>query len=128
MSNTQLERREIMLELPKFKLEPPSMDLGMALKALGLKTAFDPAKAHFDKMTERKGLLSISHVFHKTFIDLNENGTEAAAATAVVMTLRALAHNPPQPMEVHVDHPFLYAIQDRKSGACLFIGQAVDPR
>jgi serpin B len=68
-------------------------------------------------------------VFHKTFLSLDEKGTEAAAATAVVM-MRALAMHPvpAQPVEVHVDHPFLFAIQHKASGACLFLGHVVDPR
>ncbi|HXB02300.1 MAG TPA: serpin family protein [Opitutaceae bacterium] len=123
------------LYLPKFKLEPPSMALGDQLKQLGLKTAFDIPKrsANFDRMAPRKpdDYLAISDVFHKAFLSLDEEGTEAAAATVVVMMEAAGAmmdENRPQPIEVHVDHPFIFAIQHVPSGACLFLGRVMDPR
>jgi len=73
--------------------------------------------------------LCISEVFHKTFLALDERGTEAAAATAVAM-MRATAAmvEQPKPVEVRVDHPFLFAVQHRASGACLFLGRVTDPR
>lgn len=128
-----LPNQEIILHLPKFKMQPPTLPLGEALQQLGMKTAFDKPKrsANFDLMAPRKpdDYLYISDVFHKTFLSLDEKGTEAAAATAVVM-MRALAMHPvpAQPVEVRVDHPFLFAIQHKASGACLFLGHVVDPR
>jgi len=123
------------LYLPKFKLEPPSMALGSQLQQLGLKTAFDvPARsANFDRMAPRKpdDYLYIGQVFHKAFLSLDEEGTEAAAATVVVMMSAAMAmmdENRPQPIEVHVDHPFIFAIQHVPSGECLFLGRVTDPR
>jgi serpin B len=73
--------------------------------------------------------LYISEVIHKTWLSLDENGTEATAATAVVM-MRAMGRpiEPPLPIEVRVDHPFLFAIQHVPSGACLFLGVLSDPR
>jgi serpin B len=72
--------------------------------------------------------LRISEVFHKTFLELDEKGTEAAAATAVVMMRVASAvGKKPEPIEVRVDHPFLFAIQHRPSGACLFLGRVTNP-
>ena len=73
------------------------------------------------------GYLYISEIFHKTFLALDEKGTEAAAATAVSMALRA-AMQKPEPLEVRVDHPFLFAVQHRPSGACLFLGRVTEPR
>jgi serpin B len=123
------------LYLPKFKLDPPSMALGSQLQQLGLQTAFDVPKrsANFDRMAPRKpdDYLAISDVFHKAFLSLDEEGTEAAAATVVVMMEAATAMyepNRPQPIEVHVDHPFLFAIQHVPSGECLFLGRVTDPR
>ena len=109
------------LSFPKFKLEPPLMELDGQLKSLGMQTAFGP-DADFSRMAP--GGLYIDKVFHKTFLSLDEHGTEAAAATAVSLLMAdgGAAAN------VHVDHPFLFAIQDRKSGACLFIGRVTDPR
>jgi serpin B len=123
------------LYLPKFKLEPLSMTLGSQLQQLGLKTAFDQPKgsANFDHMAPRKpdDYLAIGEVFHKAFLSLDEDGTEAAAATVVVMMTAAMAmqdENRPQPIEVHVDHPFIFAIQHLPSGECLFLGRVADPR
>jgi serpin B len=126
-----LPTQEIIVHLPKFKLEPPMIPLSKQLQELGMKTAFDkPAdSANFDRMAPRRlnDYLYISEVFHKTFLNLDENGTEAAAATAVVMNWKADIE-PAKPIEVHVDHPFIFAIQHRPSGACLFLGHVTDPR
>lgn len=125
---------ELILHLPKFKFEPPVMALAEELQALGMKTAFDQpnGSANFDRMAPRKpnDYLYLSEVFHKTFIAVDESGTEAAAATAVVASygFAAIKQDPPKPIEVRVDRPFLFAIQHRASGACLFLGRVVDPR
>jgi serpin B len=126
-------KRDVDLSLPKFKLEPPTIPLSDKLKALGMKTAFDEPKgsANFERIAPRKpdDYLAISEVFHKTFIAVDEKGTEAAAATAVaMMTMAGITSPPPPPIEVKVDRPFLYAIQHVPSGACLFIGRVTDPR
>jgi serpin B len=129
----KLERRDVDLHLPKFKLQPPTIALAEAFQALGMKSAFDipHGSAHFDKIAPRKpnDYLYISNIFHKTFIAVDEKGTEAAAATAVVM-MRAtgLAQPKPPAIEVKVDRPFVYAIQHVPSGVCLFLGRITDPR
>lgn len=130
---TKLAGREVDLHLPKFKLEPAMMPLGKALQALGMKTAFDQPKgsANFDRMAPRKpdDYLAIGDVYHKTWLELDEHGTEAAAATAVTMvTLSAMVPSPQPPVEVKADRPFLFAIQHVDSGACLFLGRVTDPR
>jgi serpin B len=97
-----------------------------------MKTAFNqPAgSANFDKIAPRKpdDYLYISQVFHKTFIAVDENGTEAAAATAVAMMTATARVEQSRPIEVKVDRPFIYAIQHVPSGACLFVGRVNDPR
>jgi serpin B len=127
-----LEEREVDLSLPKFKFEPPTMALGAMLKSLGMKAAFDDPKgsANFDRIAPRKpdDYLYISEVFHKTFVAVDEKGTEAAAATAVAMMATSAMVRPSEPIEVKVDHPFVYAIQHVPSGACLFLGRVTDPR
>jgi len=128
----KLEPQDVDLELPKFKIEPPTIPLGETLQALGMKTAFDvpQGSANFDKIAPRKpnDYLAISEVFHKTFIAVDEKGTEAAAATAVAMVTMAGIEKPkPKPIEVKIDRPFIYAIQHVPSGACLFIGRVTDP-
>jgi serpin B len=128
----KLEMQDVDLHLPKFKLEPPTIALAEKFQALGMKTAFDvpQGSANFDKIAPRKpnDYLYISQIFHKTFIAVDEKGTEAAAATAVVM-MKATALAPKQqPIEVKVDRPFIYAIQHVPSGLCLFLGRVTDPR
>ena len=129
----KLEKRDVDLHLPKFKLEPPTITLAEKFKALGMKTAFDKPQgsANFDKIAPRtpKDYLYISQIFHKTFIAVDEKGTEAAAATAVAMMAgTAFRSPPPPPIEVKIDRPFIYAIQHVPSGVCLFLGRVTDPR
>jgi serpin B len=126
-------RKEVDLHLPKFKFEPPTIALAQNLQALGMKNAFDIPRrsANFNGIAPRKpnDYLYISQVFHKTFIAVDEKGTEAAAATAVVMMrATAMAGPKPKPIEVRVDRPFVYAIQHVPSGVCLFLGRVTDPR
>jgi len=127
----KLDPRFMRLHLPKFKLEPPTIALASQLESLGMQTAFDrpPGSANFDRLAPRKpeDYLYISQVFHKTFIAVDEKGTEAAAATAVAMVASA-AMRPEEPIEVKVDRPFFYAVQHVTSGACLFVGRVTDPR
>jgi serpin B len=122
-----LKAREIILHLPKFKMEPPGVPLSAELKTLGMKTAFDPNLANFNRMAvpQPDGGLYVSEVFHKAFLALDEKGTEAAAATLAVPATVGIH---PKPIEVKVDHPFVFAIQHRPSGACLFLGHVTDPR
>jgi len=129
----KLQTRDVDLHLPKFKLEPPTITLAEKFEALGMRTAFDQPKAsaNFDKIAPRtpRDYLYISQIFHKTFIAVDEKGTEAAAATAVAMMAgTALRSPPPPPIEVKVDRPFVYAIQHVPSGVCLFLGRVTDPR
>ncbi len=129
----KMPRKDVILHLPKFKIEGASVSLGSELQGLGMKTAFDAPKgsADFSRMALRKpnDYLFISEVVHKTFIAVDEKGTEAAAATAVLMAAGSAAPaEKPKPIEVKVDRPFLFAIQHRDSGACLFLGRVSDPR
>ncbi|PYK27718.1 MAG: serpin family protein [Verrucomicrobia bacterium] len=129
----KLEKRDVDLHLPKFKFEPATITLAEKFEALGMKTAFDKPQgsANFDKIAPRtpKDYLYISQIFHKTFIAVDEKGTEAAAATAVAMMAgTAFRSPPPPPIEVKIDRPFIYAIQHVPSGVCLFLGRVTDPR
>ncbi len=125
--------RYVTLHLPKFKIAPPTTDLVDMLKKLGMTAAFDQphGSANFDAMAPRrpKNYLYISNVLHKTFLSLDEQGTEAAAATAVIMGKTAIApFVGPKPIVLKADRPFLFAIQHAESGACLFLGRVNDPR
>ena len=119
--------RDVILHLPKFKLEPPSLSLGEALRGLGMMVAFDQPRgsADFGRMAPRKpnDYLCISEVIHKTWLSLDENGTEAAAATAVIMATSSMAPGyGPQPFYMEVNRPFFFAITDDKTGEILFMG------
>jgi len=110
--------------IPKFSFESAYI-LNDLLQEMGMREAFT-GNADFSGITGKKGLM-ISTVVHKTFIKVAENGTEAAAATGVVMTLAA----PPseeRPKVFKADHPFVFLIRDRETGAILFIGRLMDPR
>jgi serine protease inhibitor len=93
-------------------LAPPLLKLGHTLRKLGMNSAFDepPRSANFERIAPRKpdDYLHISEVFHKTFRDLDEKGTEAAAATVVMMPPGSAARPRPKPVEVKVDRPFFF--------------------
>ena len=112
--------RGVTITLPRFKVES-SFSLGEALSRLGMKAAFTDA-ADFSGISE-KGGLSIGSVVHKAFVDVDEAGTEAAAATGVTLGVTSV----PQPAEIHLDHPYLFLIRDNKSGTILFLGRVENP-
>jgi serpin B len=119
--------------LPRFTTTWGAVDVREHLAALGMPVAFDAARADFSGIDGHEPphdeSLHLSAVVHKAFVEINERGTEAAAATATAMDARALV-SPPKPPPIPVfraDHPFLYAIRDRHSGALLFVGRMVDP-
>lgn len=125
--------REVLLHFPKFKLEPERVMLAENLIEMGMPTAFNQPEgsADFSLMAPRRpdDYLFISHVIHKAFIAVDKDGTEAAAATAVVMPrLLAAPIQRPAPIEVRVDRPFAFAIQHIDSGTCLFLGRVTDPQ
>jgi serpin B len=117
-------RREVITFLPKFKLEA-SFGLKPTLEALGMKLAFT-GQADFSGISSSERLY-ISAVIHKAYVDVNEQGTEAAAATAVVMRAGAMRRPEPTPV-FRADHPFLFLIRDTRTDAILFLGRVVDPR
>ncbi len=114
---------QVALGLPRFQMTC-GFELSPELQGLGMKEAFDAAKADFTGMSETKELY-IGKVIHKAFVDVNEAGTEAAAATAVVMEAGCA---PAEPRKLEIDRPFLFLIHDRKTGSVLFVGRVVDPQ
>jgi len=126
---TELPRQQIHLRFPQFKLEPESVMLREHLTAMGMPSAFDQPEgsADFSRMAPRTpdDYLYISDVAHKAFIAVDKYGTEAAAATAVIMF--GVTSVQPDPLEVRVDRPFAFAVQHVQSGACLFLGRVTNP-
>lgn len=126
----ETDRREVDLQLPKFTVRGGTIRLGPALRALGVRQAFDEPRgsANFERIAPRlpDEYLAMAEVYHQTFVALDERGTEAAAATAVVIV--GVTSVPAPPIEVRVDRPFLFLIQHRASGAGLFLGRVTDPQ
>ncbi|MCU0858628.1 MAG: hypothetical protein MUC65_09535, partial [Pontiellaceae bacterium] len=85
---------------------------------------FNETKADFSGMDGNINGLYVSKVLHQAFVDVNEEGTEAAAATAVIMDFMG---RPPPPPVFRADHPFLFLIQENRSGSILFMGRVTDP-
>jgi len=127
-----LSGAEVTLTLPKFDFEYGTKSLKAALQALGMKDAFDEDRADltgmFDRSQTEKPLL-IKDVLHKAFVKIDEAGTEAAAATAVV--IGEPTASPVQPelpnVVVKLDRPFLFLIRDDQTGAVLFVGRILNP-
>ena len=116
-----VENKQVTLSLPKFEFES-EFSLADTLAAMGMPIAFSPA-ADFSGMTGTKELF-IGDVLHKAFVSVDEAGTEAAAATAVVMKLTAA---PEEPIEVTIDRPFVFLIYDIETEAVLFLGRMANP-
>lgn len=117
--------REVRVGFPRFKLTLRLDGLTNDLQALGMKLAFTES-ADFSAMTGRTQLY-IDAVAHKAFVEVNEEGTEAAAATGVGMRTTSIAVEPPQPVVFRADHPFLFIIRDNRSDAVLFMGRVMNP-
>ena len=118
--------RKVYVYLPKFRVESTFL-LGRALSALGLDTAFSVEHADFSSMSDNPEGLFISEIAHKAFVDVNEEGTEAAAATAIFMA-GAGCVEPPPPVEFKADHPFIFLIRDTDTGLVHFIGRLEEPQ
>lgn len=116
-----LKQRQVTLRLPRFKIES-EFSLAETLAAMGMPAAFS-SEADFSGMDGARNLF-ISDVVHKAFVSVDESGTEAAAATAVIERASAM---PQQPVEVTVDRPFIFVIRDIQTGAILFVGRVVNP-
>jgi serpin B len=123
-----MRNEEVVVSIPRFKVTA-RFDLKDSLVAMGMKDAFVDGKADFSGMAGRPDLY-ISKVIHKAFVEVNEEGTEAAAATAVTTHL-SMSLKPMHPREQLVfraDHPFIFAILDRQSGSILFLGRVMNPQ
>jgi serpin B len=115
---------KVIVALPKFK-STQQFELGSTLGTMGMPQAFT-GSADFSGMTGKRDL-AISEVIHKAYIDVNEEGTEAAAATAVGMRTMAMRGPVEQPPVFRADHPFIFLIRDNRSSSILFMGRMADP-
>lgn len=116
--------REVVVFLPKFKMRS-AFRLDKTLMAMGMVDAFSEARANFAGMDGRTDWLYIGAVLHKAFVDVNEEGTEAAAATSVVAVARSAL--PVPPVTFRADHPFIFLIYENRTGSILFMGRVTDP-
>ncbi len=118
------------LTLPKFNMKSlvPATN---TLKAMGMNTPFDPGAAEFPKLTSPMyPSVYISEVVHQATVAIDEQGTEASAATAIItagLNIAIETPTPPPPKVVVADHPFLFVIRDNPTGSVLFVGQVVEP-
>jgi serpin B len=121
-----LASQDVIVFLPRFKTST-QFELNSMLQSVGITSAFSPQMADFSGMTGGRDFY-ISAVLHKAFVDVNEEGTEAAAATGIIMRATAVRMpRPEQPPVFRADHPFVFAIRDNRNGAVLFIGRLADP-
>ncbi|XP_067303942.1 leukocyte elastase inhibitor-like [Pseudorasbora parva] len=116
--------QEVQVSLPRFKMEE-KYDMKTLLISMGMEDVFDPKKVNLSGMTSTKDLV-VSKVIHKAFVEVNEEGTEAAAATAAIMSLTAMPSTSP-PKTFNADHPFLFFIRHNPSNVILFNGRFCSP-
>ncbi|XP_047107925.1 leukocyte elastase inhibitor-like isoform X1 [Schistocerca piceifrons] len=121
----KLRKVDVNVYLPKFKLEH-QVDLSDTLKKLGMKAMFDDCNADFTGINDSKPGLVVSKVFHKAFIEVNEEGTEAAAATGAVIRYRK-AQIPCEPVSFKADHPFTFFIKECQTQTNIFVGHFIIP-
>lgn len=120
---SRFRKREGTLLLPKFKMEYKA-ELKKSLAALGMQRAFRPGAADFSEMSATSSY--VDGVRHKSFVEVNEEGTEAAAATGVTMKTTSVAA-PVRPFQMTVDRPFVFVIEDQPSHTILFLGLVLEP-
>lgn len=119
----KLHKRDVIVSVPKFTITS-EFSLAAVLASMGMTDAFNPQAADFSGMNGKRNLF-ISAVLHKAFVEVNEEGTEAAAATGVVVGVTSVG---PRQMPVfRADHPFLFLIRDNHSGSVLFLGRVLNP-
>ena len=115
------------LKLPRFEVRCTSQ-LGQTLRGLGIEAGFDAIRSDFSGVTDHPEGLSISDVMHDAWVKVDEEGTEAVAATMMDFLGEALPEEePPEPIPFHVDRPFVFLIRDDETGAVLFMGRIMDP-
>ena len=123
--STKFTRREGLIQLPRFKVEYET-SLKNALQNMGMTIAFDRGQADFRNLSTVKSF--ISDVKHKTFVEVNEEGTEAAAVTSIEMRVTSARPNEEKPFQMIVNRPFFFTISDRQTGTIIFMGAIKNPK
>ncbi|MFO7903947.1 MAG: serpin family protein [Pirellulaceae bacterium] len=118
-----MRKKEVRTYIPRFELTE-EFQLNSMLSALGMPSAFEPGRADFSGMNGKKDLY-ITAALHKAFVDVNEEGTEAAGATGIVMGITSM---PTEPTVFRADHPFIFLIRHDPTGSILFMGRVTNPR
>lgn len=121
-----MRNEKVIVSIPRFKVTA-RFDLKNPLVAMGMRDAFDENRADFSGMAGHRGLY-IWKIIHKAFVEVNEEGTEAAAATAVTTKLTMSLHSERRQLVFRADHPFIFAVLDRRSGSILFLGRVMNPQ
>ncbi|RMG06589.1 MAG: serpin family protein, partial [Planctomycetota bacterium] len=121
-----LKRRTVDLRLPRLRFRAP-LDLVPILQGLGVRCAFDPSRADFGALRPENDLF-VGSVLHQAFIAVDEKGTEASAATVVLMQPRGLPPKPEAPLPFVADRPFLFLIRHRTTNTVLFLGRVLRPQ
>jgi serpin B len=121
---SKLRNRKVQVYFPKFKMTS-EFTMSDTLRTMGMPLAFSN-QADFSGISADEAL-KISEVVHKAFVDVNEEGTEAAAATGVILAPTS-AISPTKPPVFRADHPFVFLIRDNRTGAVLFLGRIVNPK
>ena len=117
--NDNILHKEVIVDLPKFKLEQTWKNLKAILKLIGITTLFNGGLEGI-----ADGPLVVSDVIQKALIEVDENGSEAAAASAISMSFRSM---PMDPIHFNADHPFIFSLRDTQTGLLLFLGRVGDP-
>ncbi|MEK7269556.1 MAG: serpin family protein [Planctomycetota bacterium] len=127
-----MQGKDVEVFLPRFRIEPPTSRLEQALAALGMPDAFEPGKADFSGVNGKKPphpeSLFIHFIVQKASVDVDERGTEAAAATAIGLSAAESLEPPPPPPVFRADRPFLFLVRHRETGAILFMGRVTNPK
>ncbi|HEY0138378.1 MAG TPA: serpin family protein [Nannocystis sp.] len=124
-----MRKQPVAVKLPSFEIVPTtSLQLAATLGRMGMPMAFDAQAADFTGMAPKSEQIVLSEAVHRAFVAVDEKGTEAAAATAVVMFRGGGMKPSGEPLDFTVDHPFLFMIRDTKTGAILFMGRFTDPQ
>jgi serpin B len=121
-----LEEHPVHLQFPRFQMET-SLELGRYLQELGLEDAFNADKADFSGITSDPQGLVLSEVIHQARIRVDEQGTEAVAATAIGWLAAGIEEDPVETVHFVVDRPFLFLIRDQETGTILFLGRVLNP-